>query len=231
MRRILYFFLTLLIAVPILANTYSVKAVRGTVEVRRGVAEEWRTVKVGDLLRPEDSMRTGKKSSATIAIDGKQLTVPEQTIVDIADFRSMTQEEFLLKLAMENVLAVPPRENGNFAIPRTTVLHGAEPGKESAGTVPKTEMGTMQLQGAKLLYDNSYYATSVLKTKETFRLYPDLGSNVDARVRMAGAFEKMKLTNEAMTEYSGLSKQQLSNSQQSLVHSGIERVRKAQGRQ
>jgi hypothetical protein len=231
MKGLFLLFTVVLMTVPLLANTYAVKAVRGAVEVRRGVAEEWKAVKAGDLLRPEDSMRTGKKSSATIAIDGRQLTVPEQTIVDIADFRSMTQEEFLLKLAMENVLAVPQREKGNIAIPRTTVLHGAEMGKESAGAVPGAEFGPMQLQGAKLLYENSFYATSVLKSKETFRLYPDLQANVDARLRVAGAFEKMKLAVEAMTEYSGLTKEKLSPSQQSVVQSGIDRVRKVQGRQ
>ncbi len=231
MKRLFLFFSVVLMTVPLLANTYIVKAVRGTVEVRRGVAEEWKSVKAGDLLRPEDSMRTGKRSSATIAIDGRQLTVPEQAIVDIADFRSMTQEEFLLKLAMENVLAVPQRQNGNMAIPRTTVLHGAEMGKATAGETPGAEFGAMQLQGAKLLYENSYYATSVLKTKETFRLYPDQQANIDARLRVAGAFEKMKLANEAMTEYSGLTKETLSTSQQSVVQSGIDRVRKSQARQ
>lgn len=215
---------------PLLANSYAVKGVKGTVEVRRGVAEEWKTVHVGDVLRPEDTMRTGKKSSASLAVDGKQLTVPEQTMVDISDFRQMTQEEFLLKLAMENILAVPPRDNGKMTIPRTTVLHGAEVGKESAGSETKVDAGVMQLQGAKLLYDNAYYATSVLKTKETYRLFPGLQLNVDSRLRMASAFEKMKLMNEALAEYSGVMKDQLPVQQQVAVKSAIERIRKTQNR-
>ncbi len=224
------FTMCLVVVLPLLANSYVVKAVKGTVEVRRGVAEEWKTVQVGDVLRPEDTMRTGKKSSAAIAVDGKQLAVPEQTMVDISDFRQMTQAEFLLKLAMENILAVPPRDNGTMTIPRTTVLHGAEAGKESAGSVTKVDAGVMQLKGAKLLYDNAYYATSVLKTKETYRLYPDLQSNIDSRIRMASAFEKMKLANEALAEYSGLQKDQLPAQQQATVKSAIERIRKVQNR-
>jgi hypothetical protein len=221
----------LLLPLPLMASTYVVKAVKGMVEVRHGVSEEWRALKGGELLKPEDTMRTGKKSSATITLDGKTLTIPEQTMVDLSDFRQMTQEEFLLKLAMENILAVPPRENGPMAIPRTTILHGSEVEREKASGMPNTEEGIMQLQGAKLLYDHAYYATSILKTKETLRLFPDLQGDTNARLRMARAFEQLKLTNEALAEYSTLLNETLPETQRALIQSSIQRLRALQSRQ
>jgi hypothetical protein len=228
MKHVVRLLVVMVVAVPLWASTYVVKSVKGTVEVRRGVAEEWKALKAGDQLKPEDTMRTGERSSAIIQFDGKQLLIPAQTMVDLADFRQMSQEEFLLKLAMENILAVPPRENGTLATPRTTILHGSDAGKENLNAQQRIEMGLMQLQGAKLLYDNAFYATSILKTKETFRLYPTLHERVDARLRVATAFERMKLAKQAIEEYTALLAERLSVEQREAVQASLQRLRKTQ---
>lgn len=228
MNHVVRLLILMVIAVPLVASTAVVKSVRGTVEVRRGVSEEWRAIKAGDLLKPEDTMRTGKLSSATIQVDGKQLTIPAQTMVDLSDFRQMSQEEFLLKLAMENILAVPPRDHDKLSIPRTTILHGTGAGRENTGGQQRIEMGIMQLQGAKFLYDNAFYATSILKTKETFRLYPDLQERIDARLRVATAFERMKLPKQAVEEYAALLSEKLSPEQKEKVQTSLQRLRNTQ---
>ena len=120
--RILWIVMASLLAFPLLAGDFVVKAVKGSVEVRKGVMEEWKKVKVGDLLKPEDSMRTGPGSSATIEADKRKLTIPEMTILDVSDVRQLSQEDFLLKLAMQNILAVPPRERDELSIPSATVV-------------------------------------------------------------------------------------------------------------
>ena len=230
MKRIMTTVFCLFFAVPmvsLLANDVTVKELKGTVEIRRGISEEWKALQAGEMLRPEDTIRTGKNASVRVLVDGKQLRVPENTMVDISDFRHMGQEEFLLKLAMENILAVPPREDGSLTIPRTTVIHGTD-ARESSNEQLGTGAGLMQLQGAKLLYENSFHATSILKAKETFRLYPDLQTNIDARMRIATSFETMKLSNEALTEYSGLLGEQLPDLQKRAVQKAIERIRSAQ---
>ncbi len=213
---------------PLFANTFEVKAVKGTVEVRKGVSEEWTTVSVGDILRPEDTMRTGKKSSAVIAFDGKRLTIPEQTMLDLSDFRQMSQEEFLLKLAMENILAVPPREQNGIVIPSVTILHGGEVSKESTVPEANPEVGAMQIQGARVLYDNAFYESSVLKAKETVRKYPELPSRYDARLMIASAFEKLKFYSEALTEYLLLSTEDLPSAKKQQAQSSIARLKKRQ---
>jgi len=216
-----------LLVLPLLAAEFTVKAVKGTVEVRRGVMEEWRKVKVGDLLKPEDSMRTGPGASATIEMDKRKLVVPELTILDISDVRQLSQEDFLLKLAMENILAVPPREKDELAIPSATVLHGENKSKTDLPVPTDGKVGEMQLHGARVLYDNSYYATSILKSKETLRTHPEVRSNYDARFTVAMAFEKMKLTKEAITEYSLLSKENLPAAQAKKVQSALDKLKQS----
>jgi hypothetical protein len=212
---------------PLLAGDFVVKTVKGSVEVRKGVTEEWKKAKVGDLLKPEDSMRTGPGSSATIEADKRKLMVPEMAILDISDVRQLSQEDFLLKLAMQNILAVPPRERDELSIPSATVLHGDNASKTNVASYPDTKVGEMELHGARVLFDNSYFATSILKSKETLRTHPELKSNFDARLTVATAFEKMKLTKEAVTEYSLLAKESLPSPQAKKVQVALERLKQA----
>jgi len=225
--RAIYPILVCLFALPALAKDFSVKAVKGIVEVRRGVSEDWRKVKVGDLLKPEDSMRTGENSSATIETDAKRLTVPPMTMIDLSDVRQLSREDFLLKLAMENILAVPPRDRDEIQIPSAAVLHGANKEKENAPVYTNETVGRMQLQGAKVLFDNAYYATSILKSKATLRSYPELRSDFDARITVALAFEKLNLNNEAVTEYALLGKEDLSAAQMKQVEGSVDRLKAA----
>ncbi len=226
MKRIVTTILLGLFAIPVLANDFTVKTVRGTVEVRRGVNEEWKKLKAGDILKPEDTMRTGNSAAATIESVNKTLSVPELTMIDISDVRNLTQEEFLLKLAMENILAVPEREENETVLPSTTVLRGSNKEKEVLEDARSLEVGTMQLQGARVLFDNAFFGTSILKTKETFRTYPELKSNYDARILTAQAFEKMRLTNEAVAEYALLAKENLTPVQQKVVQGSIGRLKR-----
>lgn len=225
MKRIAGIVAWVIIALPLLANTITVKSVKGTIEVRRGVSEEWKKVSVGDVLKPEDTMRTGEKSSATIVVDAKRLTVPELTMVDLADFRDMSMEDFLLKLAMQNILAVPDRDDDTIVIPTTTVLHGSSKSTRPDPVEIPSDAGKLQLRGVKVLFDNSFYATSILKTKETLRLYPELKSNIEARLTMAAAFEKMNLYNDALAEYSALSTENLPEPYAQKVEKSIQRIK------
>ena len=84
----------------------------------------------------------------------------------------------------------------------------------------------MQLQGARVLFDNAFFGTSILKTKETFRTFPELKANYDARILTAQAFEKMHLTNEAVAEYALLAKENLTPAQQKVVQGSIGRLKR-----
>jgi hypothetical protein len=225
--RIVWIILASLLVAPLWAGDFLVKAIKGNVEVRRGVMEDWKKVKIGDLLKPEDSMRIGPGSSVTIEIDKRRLTVPEMTILDISDIRQLTQEDFLMKLAMQNILAVPPRERDDLSIPSATVLHGKNVSKSDVPAFADGKVGEMQLHGARVLFDNSYFATSILKSKETLRTHPELKTNFDARMTVATAFEKMKLTKEAITEYSMLAKEDLPTAQAKRVQGALDKLKKS----
>jgi hypothetical protein len=131
------------------------------------------------------------------------------------------------KLAMQNILSVPPRERDELSIPSATVLHGDNAAKSNVPVFSDANVGEMELHGARVLFDNSYYATAILKSKETLRTHPELKSNFDARLTIATAFEKMKLTKEAVTEYSLLAKENLATAQAKKVQIALERLKQS----
>ncbi|MDI6767978.1 MAG: hypothetical protein QME52_14250 [Bacteroidota bacterium] len=230
MKKTIYYLLILTLTSLSYGADIKIVAVKGTAMVRHNIQEEWKTVSVGDVLKPEDSIELKRKSSVTILLDGmKKLTIPEFVIIDLSDLRMLTQEELLLKLAMEKVRSVPTRDDdGKLLIPTTTTVHGTN--KESTPTPQSivSDNGLMQLNGTKVLYENRFYATCVLKAKEVFRLNPELAVNVETRLMVANALEKMNLKTEALSEYIELSSEKLSQTQRSFIEHRIEQLKTAE---
>jgi hypothetical protein len=227
LRLLLLLSLTVLI-VAIGSAEIKVTAVKGDVSVRRGTDEQWLTLAPGDILKPEDSMRLGKHSSASILTgDGRQLVLPELVQLDLADVRSLTQEELLLQLAMERVRSVPDRDRKNdLSIPRTTTVHGSNRGATTVHHPVSFEAGPLQLNGVKVLFRNGFYATGVLRAKELFRLMPDLANDIDSRMMVAGGLEKMNVDAEALAEYTDIKKANLSEAQRMQIDQRVTLLKK-----
>lgn len=222
------FILLMILAAPVLSrgSALTVQSVKGTAEVRHGVMEEWKKLKAGDKLKPEDTIRTGPGSTVTVAVGTRRIQIPPETMLDVVDFRTMSQEELLLKLAMEDVLKVPPREVDSLMIPATTLLHGTEIKSPSALKPTTLTDGKMQLKGAKVLYDYGYLETSVLRAKEVMRSFKELESQYDARLRVARAFERLNLKREALREYVALSNESLPPTARREVENAIRRLKR-----
>lgn len=227
MRTIILGCVTSILCLHLCLGQIKVIEVRGDVRVRHGVSQDWQLVRGGDILKPQDSMKLAKRASAAILVDGqKRLTIPENVIVDLSDFRTLTQEELLLKLAMERVRSVPSQErNDELVIPQTTVIHGAE---KTPGDLwmRSAEVGVMQLNGTRVLYHGGYYATCALKAKEVLRLYPELSKRVDIRLMVASALEKENLNGEALLEYTALKNEELSPKDRTIIQGEILQLKK-----
>lgn len=223
---------SVLIAVLILCTTagpageITIQQIRGDVQARQGVTEVWNRVAVGDVLRPDDSMKTGPGASAVILVstatgDRKRILLPPEVIVDLSDVRELNREELMLKLAMERIRSSPKQEGkGNPTIPNAAVVHGSD--RSTAPPLAENDVvtGLLVLNGARVLYDNGFYSTSALKALEVFRRYPSLRAIVENRLLVAEALRKAQLTGEALTEYGTiLQDQTLTAGQRSLIES------------
>lgn len=242
--RIVLMMLSVCLVSRSMATDFVVRKVSGDVSVRHGVAEEWTTVKPGDVLRPHDTMKTGKKASAVLAEvleDGKDgrksgkpraLSLPEEVIVDLSDIREISQEELMLKLAMEKVRSSPYQwKKDELNIPNTTVIHGGQ-GRLSLSPRRENEMeeGVYQLNGTKVLYENGLYPSCVLRMMYVFRLYPALGESFENRLLVAEALDKSNLDGEALSEYVALAiSENTSPAQKDLVQERITELKRRRG--
>lgn len=201
---------------------------QGEVMLRVGVTENWTSATPGQTLGPDATIRTGKQSSAVLFIPdkAKKITLPSEVMVDISDIRELTQEELMLKLTMEKVRATSYEwKNKELRMPNTTVVHGsAKEGKEAV-TNTDTRMGVLELNGARVLYENSFYSTSALKSLDVLRRFPSL-DGFDSRMLVAQALEKAELKGEALSEYSAiLLLPNLSREQKTIVQTRISKLR------
>jgi hypothetical protein len=218
--------------VPLFANGGSIVVVKATgdVQVRQGVTEVWNAVAVGDELRPHDTMRTGANGGAVVVVhlDAtgtiKRITLPSQVIVDMSDIRDLTQEELMLKLTMEKVRASSYEwKNDGLQLPNAAVVHGEN--KASGGAPPENngQVGQYLLNGARVLLDNGFYATAVLRAMEVFRLFPPLAGVFDNRLLLAQAMERAHLHGEALAEYGAMLRMDgLSQAQHQLVQGKVD---------
>ncbi len=198
-------------------------SVSGDVSVRRGADLAWQKAAAGTAVTGLDVVRTGAKSSALLLLEGaKQLAIPENVLLHCSDFRVLSPEELLMKLAIEGIKAVPSRNHeSNPALPAVTTLHGADRSPSIGSSEPDRSLSLLELNGVRVLYRNGFYATCVLRAKEAFRLDPTLLHRVEERLMVADALEKIALKGEALEEYRSLRSESLTPEQQTKVEAKV----------
>jgi hypothetical protein len=211
------------------ADDIIVQRLQGEVAVRHGVTEAWTKIAIGDVLKPDDTMKTGKKSSAVISVgNAKRISIPPEVIVDASDFRTLTQDELMLKLTMEKVRSTSYQwKNDELNLPNTTAVHGPDKSTSTPLLENDLQNGALQMNGARLLFDNSYFSTCALRGLEIFRLYPPMGEKFENRFLVAQSLEKANLRGEALNHYTALSAMEgLTPEQKEIVKGKMAQLRK-----
>lgn len=210
----------------------TVEMARGDVHARHGVTESWTAVATGDVLKPNDSIRTGVGSGATISVadgeDVRTFRLPAEVIVELSDLRELTQEELMLKLTMEKVRMAPSDWKSNeLGVPGAAVVHGSDRASDATPLENDLRTGQLQLNGARVLFDNRLYSTCILRGMEVFRQYPALAASVPDRMMVADALARTGLKGEALAEYGVLEEMEgLSEEEQAEIGRRITSLRR-----
>lgn len=223
--------LTLILLFTFIISTsaqINIVAIKGEVKIRKGVSDEWQLANLSTKLSLEDAISIGPKASATLNINQKKITLPEQTIVEIADLRELNKDELLLKLAMDRILAVPPQERKNDLMPaQSVVIHGEKKSDVTTQRIQTNkETAIKTLNGARFLFDNKFYGTCALRIKEVLRLFPNLPEKNEYKIMTAIALRKIGLYNEALNEFVLLNSEELTLEQRTTVKTNVEELKK-----
>jgi hypothetical protein len=207
-----------------------VKALKGDVQVRHGVQENWTKLKVGNILKPDDTIKTGKNSSVTLTVDGKTVFVVQAlAMLDVKDIRDVSKEDLLLSITSENVRNIPAqRKSDKITIASATAPHGTDASQSDTKIAAQSlNLLAMKLQGAKALFDNFYFASYILTAKHTLRNYTNHIDTVPYRLLIAKSFEKLGLLSRSLEEYDDLAKEKLNPKQKAEVEQNLKRLKEA----
>ena len=204
---------------------FKVDKVKGKVLVQRGTEEEFTQLKKGDILNGDDLIITEKNSFIQLDKDGNKFILDENSALGLNHLKKISINDLLLALAMEEIRNVP--KNKTNGITKNTAVYGAETTFKNTVAVSENSLGIKKINGAKQLAKNGYTESAIIVAKETYRKYPYTSKNTDDRIYFANLLVSLNLNNEALEEFTEISKLDLSNEQIKKVEQGIEKIKLA----
>ena len=218
-------FLILLLLVPsLIAQEYKAAVVKGDVKYRTGTSEVWLEVREGTVLHSDDFVITGSKSSVQIKGSENVINISEFSAVSIASIKTMSTDELLLALAMEDMINAPKPNGKNNS--SNTAVYGNKEGQDKNQEVKDDDFGKKRLNGAMQLAKNGFKESSVVFAKETFRKYPDTRQIPSYRIFFADILYEKGLYEEALGEYMEITRLELSKEEKLKVGSQIQSINK-----
>lgn len=218
------FIIALLLIPSIIAQEFKATDVKGDVKYRSGTSEEWVEVKEGAALRSDDFVITGAKSSVLIKGSKNIINLEEFTAVSISSIKTMSTDDLLLALAMEDMINAPKPNGKNNS--SNTAVYGNKEGQSKNPELKADDFGIKRLNGAVQLAKSGFKESSVVFAKETYRKYPDSKQIPSYRIYFADILYEKGLYEEALGDYLDIAKLDLSKEEKSKVESQTQSINK-----
>jgi len=213
----------ILLAVITHAQQFKVDKIKGKVLVQKGTEEEFTQLNKGDILNGDDLIITDKNSFIQLDKDGGKFILDENSALGLSYLKKISINDLLLALAMEEIRNVPKSKNNKIG--KNTAVYGEETVVANSMVVTSNNLGERKINGAKQLAENGYQESAIIVAKETYRKYPSTGKNVEDRIYFANLLSSLNLNNEALEEFSTVSKMNLNNDQREKVDEEIEKIK------
>jgi len=218
------FFIALLIIPSLLAQEFIAEDVKGDVKFRTGTSENWIELEDGKVLHSNDFVITGLKSSVQIKGSESIINLEEFTAVSISSIKTMSTDDLLLALAMEDMINAPKPNGKNNS--SSTAVYGNKEGQSKNPDLKADDFGIKRLNGAMQLAKNGFKESSIVFAKETYRKYPESKQIPSYRIYFADILYEKGLYEEALREYQDIAKLDLSKEEKSKVESQSQSINK-----
>jgi hypothetical protein len=136
----------------------------GSVQVRRGLDEQWLLTHNGAVLREMDSIATGPESQVTLhSSEGTAFTLGANAMIDMADLRRITEQEMFLFIMSQKIekLAAPGKKTG-LEIGSVSVIHGDNKAVDATARVDAVAL-VKEMNGAQALQQQRFFTNAVVK--------------------------------------------------------------------
>jgi hypothetical protein len=205
------------------AQDYKAVNIKGDVKYQSGTSEEWFDLKEGTTINNNAFVSTGEKSSVKLNGKDKSVVLNELSALPVSSIKNMSTDELLLALAMEDMINAP-KSNGKGSSNNTATYGNKEDNKVVKPTTD--DFGIMRLNGAVQLAKSGLKESSVIFAKETYRKYPDTKQLANYRIFFADILYEKGLYEEALGEYFGIQKLELSKEEKAKVESHVNAINK-----
>ena len=222
MKRYIILIIVILSTI-VFGQQFKVDKIKGKVLVQRRTEEEFTQLKSGDVLNGDDLIITEKNSFIQLDKVGSKFILDENSALGLNYLKKISINDLLLALAMEDIRNVPKNKNNGIA--KNTAVYGEETAVVNPIAVAQNSLGERKINGAKQLAQNGYQESAIIVAKETYRKYPSTSRNVDDRIYFANLLSTLDLNNEALEEFSAVSKMNLNDDQREKVDEEIGKIK------
>lgn len=221
-RRTIIIFL--MMSALLSAQNYKVVQVKGDVKFQTGTSEEWSQLKEGTELSADNFVLTGEKSSVKLKGNENFFSLGEMSAISVGSIKTMSTDELLLALAMENMINAPKNNGKNSST--STATYGEQENGKVKNEGQSNDFGIKRLNGAMQLAKSGMKESSVVFAKETYRKYPDSKTIPSYRIFFADILYEKGLYEEALSEYFEIKKLELSKEEKTKAESQINSINK-----
>jgi hypothetical protein len=206
LKKMLLIF-AILLPLNILTGTTTARIIRlkGEVKIRQGVDENWQPAKLNMLLEEMDTILTGDDAIAELElVDGKKFALGSSAQLDIADLRTISEQELFLYLMSLKVKKIDqPRQKTNLRLGNVSVVHGESKvtSEDSSLSQPQSTLWIQEKNGAQALYENSFYPNSIIKLNKIITNYKTIDDCGEIHYLLGQSFEAIKNAGQAMDAY------------------------------
>ena len=185
------------------SSAVKIKQVQGDVKVRQGLEEVWHPAGQGLILKTIDTILTGEKALVTLELEeGLTFKLGSNAILDVGDLRKITEQELFLYLTSQKVGRIQAPKQGSLHIENVSVVRGSRVGSDSEDrTMAYTKNYQLELNGAKALQSQAYFANAIVKLYKIKQKYPTVKTHGEIDFCLAQAFEQVGQSGRAVDAY------------------------------
>jgi hypothetical protein len=202
--------IVLLIVISIITVTKAETTVKiinleGTVKIRYGLEENWKSATVGLILKQMDTILAGENSLAVLQFEnGNTFTLSSFAMLDIGDMREIFEKELFLYLMSKKVEQIETQyDKTPIQIGNVSVVRG-ESKIDSANSLnipSKSNWAEWEINGALSLYKQQYYPNTVIKLHKILGKYDSHADCGKIFFYIARSLEKLEMDGQAIDAY------------------------------
>jgi hypothetical protein len=204
-KNIIILFVLLFFTAGIADVSVKIIHLEGSVKIRYGLDENWKTASIGVSLKSMDTILSGENSRVVLQFEnGNMFTLGSNSVIDISDLRKIYEKELFLYLMSKKVDQIETQgEKTPLRVGNVSVVHGESKvdSDSSSDEQLKSTWAEWEINGALSLYNQQYYPNTVVKLHKVLEKYDSYEDCGKIFFYIARSLEQLEMGGQAIDAY------------------------------